>query len=133
MRNTLACIICTTLIGVAGSFGEGRIPYAPVVKKAMLKTSIDIEGEQYVRVFMKPQSDDTKIESVIITIERDGKILKTIKPTICKLPENVSPDEDTWEILLPIDKEYLKDTELVHNQEPGTLNLEIKYAITLPK
>lgn len=129
MGRLLAVIACATLLYSAEVLAEGRTPYAPVIKAAMLKPRIERDGEQYVRFLMKSNSDDIAIGSVVITIERDGKVLKTIKPTLRDLPDDASPDEYPWEILLPVGKEYLHETEMVHNQEPGALSLQIAYTI----
>jgi hypothetical protein len=121
--KTLTLIIAVVLMSVI-AHGESRLPYAKILKVAVIKKSVEIDGKLYFRAYLKANNSTLDINTVRIHLERNGAVIKTLPPKIRTITDNSLSKDHPWEILLPLGKEY-EDTELVNNLEPGSLHMAL--------
>jgi hypothetical protein len=122
-------IIAVSLIAIL-AHGEGRTPYAPILKSAIVKKVIEIDGDTFFRAYLKPKEPNIEINAVVIHLERNGEILETLTPQVRTINEDSLSKGHPWEILLPFGNQYGGDTELVHNQESGSIDFKLSFNIS---
>ena len=123
MRKTILALVIGLSLLSGSALAESKTPYDPILKASLIKKQIEIDGEMHVRVYLKPTNPDTDIDKVELWIERNGNVLKTMKPALRSITEeSLSPDYP-WEVYLPVGKRYANGAELFHNLEPGGLGM----------
>ncbi len=105
---------------IQDSRAKVRIPYVQLIKTLGEYALVEIDGKSYARYVMRSQKEDVAPESIILTIERDGEVLETLKPNNRTDRDSVLSDYP-WEILLPVSEELLEGTDLVYNSEQAGL------------
>lgn len=120
-------ISCFTVILLLAAVvhGESRISYSRMFKAGNKSAPIEVDGEQYFTAYVRPAKVGLKIEDVVFRLERDGKVLKTIKLRSRAITEKSVFQDYPWEVLFPLGDKYGGDTALVHDLERGSFKLKV--------
>ena len=132
MKRTFIILVSCCLLAL-NVFAEGRISYDSILEMAAIAKKIEINGETYVRFYVKPKNPEISIETVFITIQRDGTTLNTPTLAIRTIGDESVFKDYPWEVLLPVGKKYVGGAELVHNLEPGALKSTVLFFVTRKK
>lgn len=128
MKIGHAIILASLVIPMV--YAESRMPYAPIVKAAAAGLeAIEVNGESYFSAHLRPTDLDLDINTVVIRLERNGKVLATLSPKARSFTEDSLSKDYPWEVLLPFGKQYDDNTELTHNLEPGALDLKLSFDV----